>query len=70
MFVWIFAPYRLHTDATVSEKHTLSMFRAEDGDSMFLHNVGQNKKRANLHGAKTQNILSSSLQISRSKINV
>jgi hypothetical protein len=24
----------------VSEKHTVSIFRAEDGDSMFLRNVG------------------------------
>jgi hypothetical protein len=40
-------------DVNVSEKHTVSIFRAEDGDSMFL------RKRWHLptsqHGAKTQN---------------
>jgi hypothetical protein len=33
---------RVHAsvDTNVLEKHTVSMFRAEDGDSMFLRNVG------------------------------
>jgi hypothetical protein len=34
----------LSVDANVSEKHTISVFRAEDGDSVFLQNFGINRR--------------------------
>jgi hypothetical protein len=40
-------------EANVSERHTVFVFSPEDGDSMFLRNVGL----SSLHGAKTQKII-------------
>jgi hypothetical protein len=34
LFFWVSAPYRLSVDANVSEKHTVSIFRAEDALKM------------------------------------
>jgi hypothetical protein len=30
----------LQEDNTISDKHTISMFRPEDGENMFLRNAG------------------------------
>jgi hypothetical protein len=37
MFFWVLAPW---VDTRVSEKHTIFIFIPENGDSMFLRNVG------------------------------
>jgi hypothetical protein len=53
-----FGAVYFQVDADVSEKHAISIFRGclvtsapEDGDGMFLRNVGIDLQ---IHGAKTQ----------------
>jgi hypothetical protein len=42
MFFWVWRRVDLSVDASVSEKHTAAIFNPEDGDNMFLRNVGMN----------------------------
>jgi hypothetical protein len=48
-FFWVSAPCRLVGRSNVSEKHTVSIFRAEDGDSMLHCRENQKSHKDYVH---------------------